>query len=317
MLSLTLFLFGGIVAGDSDLFVPVSRESGRALQTAWHSEVIDAGRSDPRHPAIAASVPSSVGARPVPSSDPSGDRLKSGAAFVSASEPPRLRTQSTAFTGNPIVGPTGGVPGDIILLDASQAKAKSYAWEVIPPALDAQGKPLVSIVPMGERAIVSSRPGTRTVILATVDDAGAVHLFQWTVTIGGTPTPVPPIPPDPQPPKPPEPPKPPPVVLAGIAKIAFDEATKVNRPAECKKLAAAQGAIASAIRAGGLKDGAEILDAWRQANRAAVEASAWQAWGLAMKREWEALQAAGKLNESEDFARVLDEVKRGLEAAGG
>ena len=219
-------------------------------------------------------------------------------------EPARLR--SVGFTsGNPILGPTAGQPGDIILLDASQAKAKAYAWDVIPMNVDAQGKPLVTIVPLGDKAIVSSRPGVRTVILSVVDDAGKIALYQWTVTIGGAPTPEPPKPP-------PDPPKPPPEPLSGLAKVAHDEAAKLTDRSKAPAMAQAFRGLVQRIMDGAVADDVQAIGLIKAATNQALGAQAdlWKPWGNAVGA---ALRVKDP-NTPSEWAAAVEQIAVGLES---
>ena len=78
-----------------------------------------------------------------------------------------LASLSTADAEHPvpvITGPTGGQPGDILVLDASESVADHYAWSVIPQLPDGR----VTILPLadGTRCLVCSVPGTYHVHLA-------------------------------------------------------------------------------------------------------------------------------------------------------
>lgn len=234
-----------------------------------------------------------------------------GDAVAQVAPPPIVRTTLRDVPTNPIIGPTGGVPGDIILLDASQAKAKSYAWDCIPLNLDAAGKPLTTVVALGDKAIVSSRPGTRTVILSTVDDAGVIRLFQWTVTIGANPVPPGPAPgPSPPEPVPPAPPRPEP--LSGLAKVAFDEAAKLSDRSKAPAMAQAFRGLVQKIMDGAVADDVQAIGLIKAATNQALGAQTdlWKPWGNAVGA---ALRTKDP-NTPSEWAAAVEQIAVGLEA---
>jgi hypothetical protein len=93
-----------------------------------------------------------------------------------------------------VTGPSGGVPGDLIVLDAGESVADHLAWAMIPEPAD--GRQSMLIVDEGRKAIIASIPGQYTIILA-VSNADGVAIRQHKIAIsGGTVAPVRRIEPD-------------------------------------------------------------------------------------------------------------------------
>ena len=93
-----------------------------------------------------------------------------------------------------VTGPSGGVPGDLIVLDAGDSIADHLAWAIIPEPAD--GRQSMLIVDEGRKAIIASIPGQYTIILA-VSNADGVAIRQHKISIsGGTVAPVRRIEPD-------------------------------------------------------------------------------------------------------------------------
>lgn len=96
-----------------------------------------------------------------------------------------------------ITGPSGGVPGDLLVLDASESQADYFSWAVIPELPD--GRLTIMVLEGGRKCIVASVPGTYTVVLAA-GTADGVVLKKHTVTVtggGDQPGPIQPKPPTP------------------------------------------------------------------------------------------------------------------------
>jgi len=185
-----------------------------------------------------------------------------------------------------VTGPTGGMPGHILLLDASESGADFYAWSVTPQLPG--GRPTILVLEEGRKCLIASVPGVYHVFLACSNDEG-IDQTQWTLTIGDGPNPVP-VPPAPNPPTPTPTPPSPDTVPDGvfrIAKLAFDLARLVdstNRVGQAHALADAADAVAASIAAGTLNKPQEILRAILAANNAALGTSmlAWTPWGPAI-----------------------------------
>jgi len=96
-----------------------------------------------------------------------------------------------------ITGPSGGVPGDLLVLDASESQADHFSWAVVPEIPD--GRLTILVIEGGRKCVVASVPGTYTVILAA-GTADGVAVKKHTVTVSGggnTPDPIKPRPPEP------------------------------------------------------------------------------------------------------------------------
>lgn len=121
-------------------------------------------------------------------SDPSPAVAQAAPPTVPAAKP-KPKVGATAI----IKAPAQVAPGDLVILDASESEAKSFAWTVLPES--AAGKFLA--IDKGTKAVFASgQPGQYTFVLATAaGDNVAVALV--TVTVG-TPTPGP-TPPGPGP----------------------------------------------------------------------------------------------------------------------
>lgn len=230
-------------------------------------------------------------------------------------------TMSQAMAAPPraiMTGPTGGVPGDILVLDASESAADFYAWSVSPQLPG--GRPTILVLEEGRKCLVASVPGVYHVFLAC-SNAEGIDQAQWTLTIGDEPNPTP-VPPAPNPPTPTPPVPAPDTVPDGvfrIAKLAFDLAQLVdstNRVGQAHALADAAEAVAASIAAGTLKKPQEILRAILAANNAALGTAmlAWTPWGTSIGLKLQELYKAGRLAQTGDWAVCLREIAIGLRA---
>lgn len=234
-------------------------------------------------------------------------------AGVARSEPPKAV----------VIGPTGGVPGDILLLDASESVGDSFGWEVT-PELPNQ-RPTILVLEGGRKCLVTSVPGGYTVFCA-VSNAEGVDTLKHVINVGTQPSP-PPAPPGPTPPGPAPGPTPVPTpipepsppgkftdVMGELLQLAraIDPAA---RAATLDKLAAAWLAIADQLKEGKVTALNALLLAHRMqallvaANDSAVgpHAAAWQAFGRAVGVRIVSLYAAGRLNTAADWESLLRE----------
>lgn len=130
---------------------------------------------------------------------------------------------------------------------------------------------------------------------------------------------------NPNPPNPPIPPGPvDPEFPDGkfkLAKVVYDLANskvpQANRVKGAHAMATATAGISSAIRAGALREPAEILTKLKDANNnalknAGVDVSDWDEFGLAFQDKLVELYRANKLKVASDYADVFDEVAIGL-----
>jgi len=203
-----------------------------------------------------------------------------------------------------VIGPSGGLPGDIILLRATtEGEGAKYAWTVLPP-MTASGRP-TSMRIADDQIIVASIPGQYSVICAAWDGS-ALEQVLWVVTIEG----VAPVPPGPGPsPIPPDPVNPRP---GGFAGDVYDEAIKAADPANAAKLAGNYRSVASQIAAGAAKTPAEAGAALAALNGALTyDRTPWRPFA-----QW----LGGQLNERaktiEGTETAFVAIADGLESAG-
>lgn len=235
-----------------------------------------------------------------------------------------------AADASPIVGPTGGVPGDILVLDASKAKAKSYAWGVDRDLPDKRMS-ILPLPPDNSRCIVCSVPGSYVVFCATATDKGEVQIYRWVVTVGnqppqpGPPQPQPPAPnPQPNPPVPvpvpPDPPAPKPLPDGRfkLASFVATEATKLPAAAKARApvMATAFGHLQAMIAAGALSTWQVPIETLAAFNAAAGDqVKAWQPVSKAVQtRLRELAKEPNGIKTLADLADAYGEIKNGLEA---
>lgn len=214
-----------------------------------------------------------------------------------------------------IVGPTGGQPGDILVLDASHSEgAEHFAWEVT-PKLPQEGRP--TILPLGDagtKCIVTSVPGTYTVFLAASNDEG-VRIIEWPMRVGNPqPDPEPDPGPDPQPT-----PDPGRFGLAADALSWSSSVTGETRGTEATAMAAAFAAVAAEIAAGATTQPDAILQSLARQCATAIPSSdrqgAWAVFSSQFERRMAALYHEGKLATPDDWAVAFREIAAGLAAA--
>lgn len=229
------------------------------------------------------------------------------AAAASFAAPPELS----------IVGPTGGQPGDILLLDATKSDAEHFDWGVTPKL--PEGRPTILPLEGGKKCIVTSVPGNYTVFLAGSNGEG-VKLVEWGVKVGGDPTPPTPgpTPPGPQPTPPtPTPPTPSPTGLAAEAVKWTEAVTSPTRVEDAHKLSGAFEAAAAEIVAGQDSQPQQFLQALARHNSAAIPAdrrSAWAPFEQAFVAKVNELYKGGKLSSRDAWATMFREISVGLAA---
>ena len=214
-----------------------------------------------------------------------------------------------------IDGPTGGVPGDVILLDAGSSKGEHFKWDVIPKLSD--GRQTIVPIEGGKRAIVASVPGQYTVILAVSDELG-VDLLLYTVTISGDRPPGPGPTPGPDPPKPVEPTFP--DSRLGLSMAIYQASKTVpNAVRDAGRMADVFLGISSQVAAGGLKGQTAVVTATKAQTATVAGSQArideWKpVLGETMGKELQRLATSGKLSTDKDIAIAWREIGVGLKA---
>lgn len=216
-----------------------------------------------------------------------------------------------------VVGPSGGVPGDIILLtaqvDGSPAVASHrFAWSVIPP-VTASGKP-TSLKISDDKIIVASIPGRYSIVCAA-GNADEVLQSLWVVEIEGTPQPGPGPTPGPEPGPGPSP------DLTPLGKLAYEWTRAVNRSAEEKRAFAAAyrqtaSTIDSSVAAGVTMTPEQCVKLLAEEVGAIATPAfrdAWGEWSAKYKAEMQRL----RLTTAAQHATAWREIAAGLEAASG
>jgi len=223
-----------------------------------------------------------------------------------------------------ITGPTGGVSGDILVLDASETKAEHYAWEVIPKLPD--GRQTLLVLPGKDKAIIASVPGTYHVICAASTAAGIdLLVYTVTVTVGGSTgdDPSKPDPPKPNPPKP----EPGNLGLTDFMKQHIEQVVPSGdgqRQVEAVVYAGLYAIVAQSIKDGELTDIPSIIARQTKLNDATEKslgerAQYWNAAfgeGSAYAKKLESLASQGKLGTTSDVAKAWLEISAGLGKVG-
>jgi hypothetical protein len=188
-------------------------------------------------------------------------------------------------------------------------------YAVVTPKTDAKAityvglsgeNPLPNVLLADKRVFVFPTRGLpagryKFLAVASLNDEHAS--LEFTVIVGDAPLPGP-VPPSPLPDGP-----------LGLRKASRDGLAKVpGGKADAKKLATAQRSVASAVMAGGLTAPADILAAWREANRAAVaDPAAWSPWAGVVSPVLAKLYADGKLADKTAWSAAFNEISLGLE----
>lgn len=236
-------------------------------------------------------------------------------------------TASAAPPRATVTGPTGGLPGDILVLDGSESIADFFAWTVLPELPNK--RPTILVLEGGRKCLVCSVPGVYTVIFTVANDEG-IDQLKWVVTVGPQPGPTPPPGPNPEPGPSPEPdpaPVPPePSLPDGVYKLpvfARDQALALvvspNRAMQAAAVAGGLEGVAAAISAGTLTLPNHILAAVLAANRDALGEAGlrdWLRWGTAVAQRLQVLYDSGRgtMVGPEAWATALREIALGLRA---
>lgn len=237
-----------------------------------------------------------------------------------------------------INGPTTGVAGELLTLDASASEGKDvkYLWR---SSLDAPGRKLFEACGEGKKCRINSLPGTWVYALVVYNSEDADLLF-WTVTVPGATPPLPPSPNPPQPvppeplPKPPEPPapappSPPPTPPApvipegkfGITKPLIQwigNVTTATRAAEAASLAGKLEAFRAKIDSQSVSGSIAIALGLKAALSEGL-GSAYAAWqvpvGVPFTAKLKEVYGAGMLGSDADWSAFVGEVLVALRAA--
>lgn len=211
-----------------------------------------------------------------------------------------------------ISGPTEAAPGDLIILDASQSDCDARVWLLV-----GSDKSFLQFEGGNKCVFASGAEGQYHFVLSTAklsDSAASIATVKHTVTIGGGPQPNPGPSPNPNPgPSPipnPNPPKPPEPELTGLAKMAFEAATGLDRrPGECSRVAGIYETAASKALALGWTMQELHAEAKKAAFTDAATAARWKPFNAFL-----ASAMAGKTTVS-DAAAALSDIAKGLSAA--
>ncbi len=253
------------------------------------------------------------------------------AAFLVQPDP--VAAQSEQSLPRAIIqGPTQAVPGEMIILDASQsAGAERYRWTISP---ELRGRKQLLEIDQGKRCQVASYGGRYVVTLA-VSNASGIDLLTWELTIAGqppcpppepAPTPVDPRPlpnPQPEPPAPqplptPDPqPEPRPVTPPDNGRFSLapevfriaSTAASATRAEDCLRLASECERIAAASWDGMTPMAAEIV---RVLN---TLPAGWQELKSRTQTAIAGLYSNGLIKSRDDIAALLRELKVAFERA--
>lgn len=208
-----------------------------------------------------------------------------------------------------IVGPSGGIPGDLLVLDSSESDGEHFAWMVEPAEVN--DKPSFLVLENGRKCLVCSVPGRYVVVLA-VGDADGISMAKWTVIVAGQPRPNPK--PKPDNPKP----KPTPSKF-GLVKVAQDAVALVPSHARSKAadLADAFDAVASQIAAGALTSVDAVIAENRTQSRDALGGSldAWRPATSTISKQVGVLASEGHIKTLADHQEAWEEIAKGLRHA--
>ena len=230
-----------------------------------------------------------------------------------------------------VIGPTGGVPGDILLLDASQSVGDHFTWQVTPE----EQKPTILVLENGRKCLVRSVAGAY-VVFCSVSNAEGNDSLKHAITVSDKNTP--PVPPGPLPAPPPgpapDPPSPPPTPGPnpepvfppgefGAASKVFSLARAVNSPtrgAAAQRLALAwqqvQRDLVDSKKLSGLVLAAKVQQLMSAAGSAALGADkpAWKSFEDGLEGPILELYNSQRLLSADDWSRLLGEAITGLQA---
>lgn len=234
-----------------------------------------------------------------------------------------------------INGPTTGVAGELLTLDASASEGKDvkYLWR---SSLDAPGRKLFEACGEGKKCRINSLPGTWVYALVVYNSEDADLLF-WTVTVPGATPPIPPSPNPPQPvppeplPKPPEPTPPAPVPPTPPAPVIPEGKFGITKPLIewIGKVTTSTRAVEAASLAGKLEAFKAKIDSQSVSGSIAIAlglkaalseglGSAYAAWqvpvGVPFTAKLKEVYGAGMLGSDAEWSAFVGEVLVALRA---
>jgi hypothetical protein len=235
-------------------------------------------------------------------------------------------------------GPVAAVAGEDIVLDISQSTGKPDRWHWSVPTARS-GRKSFELLDGGQRLRLHSYAGLHIIRVIVSNEDGWDELEHRCVVtcadqplppapaplpqpLPTPPTPLPtpeptPLPVPPQPlPTPPQPaPQPPtPDGEFGIGPELVRMARKINRPADCKRVAREALGLAAKIRAGAVPNGQAVLV--EMAAILKTLGTEWDSVRQLARIAIEALYRSGKLKDMDAWARLLIELAAALALAG-
>jgi hypothetical protein len=255
-----------------------------------------------------------------------------------------LLAPATGYAEQPKIvfnGPVAAVAGEDIVLDISQSTGKPDRWHWSVPTARA-GRKSFELLDGGQRLRLHSYAGLHVIRVIVSNEDGWDELEHRCVvtcadqplppaptpqpspgplpqpTPGPLPTPEPtplPVPPQPQP-TPPQPAPQPPIPDGefGIGPELVRMARKINRPADCKRVAREALGLAAKIRAGAVPNGQAVLV--EMAAILKTLGNEWDSVRQLARIAIEALYRSGKLKDMDAWARLLIELAAALALAG-
>lgn len=220
---------------------------------------------------------------------------------------------ANAFAQSPtidIIGPTGGVPGDLLVLSIESDTATHVAWTVTPELPD--GRVTLLPIEQSRKAILCSVPGTWTVICAASSDTG-IAIKKHVVVVSGDGQPVKPQPIVPRP-------QPQPDSKYGLDRQVAGWLSSVDvKGDEHKRLAFNLESIAGRIDRGELTklDGAgSIQEATFNGNRDVLQTESdrqrWLPFFVEQQKALKSLSESGRMSTAADYAIAWREIAKGL-----
>ena len=208
-----------------------------------------------------------------------------------------------------IVGPSGGVPGDILVLDASESQGDHFDW-IVEPA-EVNDKPSYLILEDGKKCLVCSVPGSYTIVLGVSSPEG-ISLTKWGITVGGD---IPKPNPKPNPNPEPEPYKP---VKSkyGLVEIVRVAKRKVPSPASNRIQAVADAfeSVASQVGAGAITTIPNMFQANKEETGEAIGEyrDEWTPTMDAIKNALSNLNTKGELQSLDQHREAWLEISQGF-----